>query len=181
MYISRDDYWFRNNASGPPDKVFKVWCALSPHTAAIPQWPDGSNGVFLTGRLGVSPMMHISRKDYLSGNNTSPDMVFNVWCALSPNTATVPQWPVGSYGAFLTGRLGVSPTRQTSGLNCMVKITHLGPPRLSSMFGVFRVTHSAVKCIHSSVAGWELWGVPQWPVGSILHDAYINKGLLFPK
>ena len=78
--------------------------------ASIPQWPVGSNGVFLTGRLGVSHIMHISRKDYLSRNNTSgpPDMVFNVWCALSSHTAAVPQWPVGSNVVFLTGRLGVS-------------------------------------------------------------------------
>ena len=104
MHISRDDYLSRNNTSGSPDMVFNAQCvsrALS--NAAIPQWPVGSNVVFLTGRLGVSHIMHISRDDYLSRHNRSgpPDMVFNIWyvsrapccCQMQP---------------FLSGRLGVT-------------------------------------------------------------------------
>ena len=112
MHISRDDYLSRNNTSGSPDMVFNAQCvsrALS--NAAIPRWPVGSNGVYITGRLGVSHITHISRDDYLSRNNTSgsPDMVFNAQCvSRALSNGAIPQWPVGNNGVFLTGRLGVS-------------------------------------------------------------------------
>ena len=55
-------------------------CPIMLSNASIPQWPVRSNGVFLTVRLGESHIMDLSRKEYLSRNNTSgpPDMVFNV-------------------------------------------------------------------------------------------------------
>ena len=132
--IYSDYYLSRNNTSGPPDMVFNVWCALSPHTAVVPQWPVGGIVAFLTGRLGVSHIIHISRDDYLSRSNTSgpPDTVFYVGCALSPYTAAVPQWPVGSNWVFLTGRLRVFPIRQISGVHYMVQHYTSRPQDLSS-------------------------------------------------
>ena len=53
--------------NAPQDDFQCLMCFTWPivlSNAAIPQWPVGSNGVFLTGRLGH--MMHISRKDHLS-------------------------------------------------------------------------------------------------------------------
>ena len=103
-------------------------------------------GVFLTGRLGVSHIMDISRDDYLSRNNTSgpPDMVFNVSYAQSPHTAAVPHWPVGSL-----------PYKTDIGIEWYGQILHILAPRLFSMFDVFHVPRYAVKCIHSWVASWE--------------------------
>ena len=105
-------------------------CPIMPSNAAVPQWSVESNGVFLTGRLGLSHMMHVSRKDYLSQNDTSgpPDMVFYVWCTLTPHTAAVPQWPVGSNVVFLTGRLGVSHIMHISRDDYLSQNDTSGPP-----------------------------------------------------
>ena len=75
-------------------------CPIVPSIASIPQCRVGSNVAFLTGRLGVSHIMHISRDDNLSRNNTSgpPDMVFNVQC-VSRATYCYQMRP------FLSGRL----------------------------------------------------------------------------
>ena len=87
--------------------------------ASIHQWPVGGNGMFLAGRLGVSHIMYISRKDYLSRNNTSapPDMVYNVYVPYRPiqlpflsgrlEVMRVPHWPVRglSYEADIGGAL----------------------------------------------------------------------------
>ena len=143
-------------------------CPIVLSNASIPQWPVGSNGVFLTGRLGVSHMMHISRKDYFSRNNTSgtPDMVFNVWCALTPHKAAVPQWPVGSNVAFLTGRLGVSHITYISRDDYLSRNNTSGPPDM--VFNVQCASRAPYCCQmqpflsgrlgvmwRSSLAGWE--------------------------
>ena len=158
----RIELYGQNYTSRSPEIIFNVWCvSRDPYivlsNASIPQWPVGSNGVFLSGRLGVSHMMHISIKDYYSQSNTSepPDMVFNAQCAISPLTDTVPQWPVGSDGAFLTGRLGVSPIRQTSGLKYMVKNFTTRPPR-----GGFQ----CLMCFTFTIL-LSNTAIPRWPVG----------------
>ena len=73
-------------------------CPIMPSNASIPEWPVGSNGVFLTDRLGVSQMMHISRKDYLYRNNPSGP---HTWSSMFD----VPYRPIQP--PFLSGRLGV--------------------------------------------------------------------------
>ena len=98
-------------------------CPIVLSNASIPQWPVGSNGVFLTGRLGVSHMAHIPKMDHLSRNNTSGPPWHGFQCSMCPiapyrRRSSVAGW---EYWEFLTGRLRVSPIRQTSGLNYMVK------------------------------------------------------------
>ena len=69
------NYMIKNYTSGPPEMVFECLmcftCPIVVLNASIPQWPVGSNEVFLNGRLGVSHMMHVSRMEYLSRNKTS--------------------------------------------------------------------------------------------------------------
>ena len=141
---------------GPPDMVFNVWCALSPHTIAVPQWRVMSNVSFLTGRLGGSHMMHISRDDYLSRNNTSepPDMVFNVQCVSSAPYC----WQMQP---FLSGRLGVKWRSSLAGWEyhtwCIYQETIICP----------EITHG-FQCLMCFTCHILLSNsaIPQWPVGS---------------
>ena len=113
-------------------------------------------------------VMHVlSIKDYLSRNNNSRTQIL-------PHTAAVPHWPVGNlplkqisawYGQILTPppththththTPTPTPTPDIGIELYMVKYYTARPPRWFSLFDVLHVPHSTVKCIHSSVAGWE--------------------------
>ena len=156
--------------------------------ATIPQWLVGSNVAFLTGRLGVSHIMpYIRRRLFVpKWHIRAPRHGFRcLMCFTCPTLlwkATIPQWPVGSNVAFVTGRLGVSHIMHIYQETIICpEITHHGPQTWFSMFNVFRVRQIAVKCSHSSVALWEYCGVPHWPVGSITHNVYIKRRLFVPK
>ena len=95
FYPSRPPRWFsRFNMFHVPHIAVKY----SHSSVAV-----GSNEVLLSGRLGVSHIMYISREDYLSLNNTSgpPLTLFSMFDApYHRKQLPVPQWPVGSNGGF---------------------------------------------------------------------------------
>ena len=105
VYIKRRLFVPKWHMRAPRYSLWCLMCFTCPmllSNAAIPQWLVGSNVVFLTGRLGVSHIMHISRDDYLCPSDTSgpTDMVFNVWCVSRAPYCYRMQ-------PFLSGRLGV--------------------------------------------------------------------------
>ena len=140
-------------------------CPIVLSNASIPQWPVGSNGVFLTGRWGVSHMVHMPKMDYLSRNNTLAPWHGFQW------TFIVPYLPIQP--PFLSGRLGVIgvphwpvgslPYNQPSGLNYMVKhytSSPPPPPPPPPRDGFQCLMRFTCPILLSNAA------IPQWSVGS---------------
>ena len=130
----------------------------SPGARLCEQWGHGcvNNGA----RLCASARLCRGSPVYLSRNNNSRTQIL-------PHTAAVLHWPVGNlhikqisalYGQILNTQNPHSPNPTPTpdiGIELyMVKYYTARPPRWFSLFDVFHVPHSAVKCIHSSVAGW---------------------------
>ena len=105
----------------------------------------GDSGVFLSGRFGVSDIMHIR------------DTRYSLQCFLCPivpnschsSVASWEQWGCSSTAGW------ESPMRQILGLNYMVKFYTSRFPWWFPMFDVFHVPHMHVNCSHSTVAIWE--------------------------
>ena len=96
------NYMVKDYTSRPPEIVFQcLICSTCPKVlsnASIPQWPVGSNGMFLNGRLGVSHIMHITKR------TICPEITHQVhltWFSMF----NVPYRPIQP--SFLSGRLGV--------------------------------------------------------------------------
>ena len=151
-------------------------CHILLSNAAIPQWPVGSNVAFLTGRLGVSHIMHASRDDYLSQNDTSgpPGMVFEVLCVSRAPYCC-------QKNPFLCRRLRVIGCSSVAGWEhhtwCIhqeriicPEITHQGP---QTWFSMFNVPYRPIQPLFLS-GRLGVMGVPHWPVGSLPYKTGIG-------
>ena len=112
--------------------VLNVQCALALHSAAVPQRPVGINGVFLTGRLGVSAIRQPSGLNYMV--KYYPSGCFSIF-----NVCHVPHIDVkyshssvavGSNGVFLNGRSGVSRIIHVSREDYLSQNNTSGPPNV---------------------------------------------------
>ena len=134
-------------------------CPILLSNAAVPQWSVESNGVFLSGRLGVSHIMHIYQERIICPEITHQGpqtwfSMFNVpyrpiqlsFLSCQLGVMGIPRWPVGSL-----------PHKTDIGIELYGQITHYTSRPPEMVFNVWRVSrapHIAVKCCRSSAAGW---------------------------